>query len=297
MRGAARSGSGCRRRSGRSKRWPGCSSATGRCPRSSTAATSARSTSRSSCPEGELEAVTSAEQMADVLDRIADLVREHRTTLVFVNTRRLGRTARAPARRAARRRRRRRAPRQPLEGSPLPRRDAAARRRAAGAGGNRIARARHRHRAGRARVPDRLAPQHRDLPAARRPFEPLACRRARRAGCTRSTRDELVECAALLAAVRAGQLDAIALPRRRSTSSPSRSSPRSRAQEWATDDALRDVAPRRAVQRRSRARSSTRCSSSPRTASRPVAGRAAGTCTTTRSTARCAAARARGSPR
>ena len=40
-------------------------------------------------PDGELEAVTSAEQMSDVLDRIAALVAEHRTTLVFVNTRRL----------------------------------------------------------------------------------------------------------------------------------------------------------------------------------------------------------------
>src|SRR6266480_1961390 len=40
-------------------------------------------------PEGELEAVTSAEQMSDVLDRIAAHVRDHRTTLVFVNTRRL----------------------------------------------------------------------------------------------------------------------------------------------------------------------------------------------------------------
>jgi ATP-dependent Lhr-like helicase len=40
-------------------------------------------------PEGELEAVTSAEQMADVLERIAAHVREHRTTLVFVNTRRM----------------------------------------------------------------------------------------------------------------------------------------------------------------------------------------------------------------
>ncbi|HZA79610.1 MAG TPA: DEAD/DEAH box helicase [Acidimicrobiales bacterium] len=40
-------------------------------------------------PEGELEAVASAEQMGDVLDRIAALMAEHRTTLVFVNTRRL----------------------------------------------------------------------------------------------------------------------------------------------------------------------------------------------------------------
>ncbi len=40
-------------------------------------------------PEGELEAVASAEQMGDVLDRIAGLVGAHRTTIVFVNTRRL----------------------------------------------------------------------------------------------------------------------------------------------------------------------------------------------------------------
>src|SRR5205085_5627706 len=40
-------------------------------------------------PEGELEAVASAEQFGDVVDRIATLVGEHRTTLVFVNTRNL----------------------------------------------------------------------------------------------------------------------------------------------------------------------------------------------------------------
>jgi ATP-dependent Lhr-like helicase len=40
-------------------------------------------------PDGELEAVTSAAQMGVVVDRIADLVRVHRTTIVFVNTRRL----------------------------------------------------------------------------------------------------------------------------------------------------------------------------------------------------------------
>jgi ATP-dependent Lhr-like helicase len=40
-------------------------------------------------PQGELEAVASAEQMGDVVDRIADLVTGHRTTLVFFNTRRL----------------------------------------------------------------------------------------------------------------------------------------------------------------------------------------------------------------
>ncbi len=40
-------------------------------------------------PQGELEPVSSAEQMGDVIARIADMVGEHRTTIVFVNTRRL----------------------------------------------------------------------------------------------------------------------------------------------------------------------------------------------------------------
>jgi ATP-dependent helicase Lhr and Lhr-like helicase len=40
-------------------------------------------------PQGELEAVASAEQMGVVLDRIAELVGQHHTTIVFVNTRRL----------------------------------------------------------------------------------------------------------------------------------------------------------------------------------------------------------------
>ena len=40
-------------------------------------------------PEGDLEAVASAVQMGDILDRIATHVEQHQTTLVFVNTRRL----------------------------------------------------------------------------------------------------------------------------------------------------------------------------------------------------------------
>lgn len=40
-------------------------------------------------PEGELEAIASTEQTAEVLDRIAEHVRAHQTTLVFVNTRRM----------------------------------------------------------------------------------------------------------------------------------------------------------------------------------------------------------------
>ncbi len=40
-------------------------------------------------PDDELGAVASAEQMAEILDRVAEHVTEHRTTLVFVNTRRM----------------------------------------------------------------------------------------------------------------------------------------------------------------------------------------------------------------
>jgi ATP-dependent helicase Lhr and Lhr-like helicase len=40
-------------------------------------------------PDSELEAVASGLQLSDVLDRIATHVREHRTTLVFVNTRKM----------------------------------------------------------------------------------------------------------------------------------------------------------------------------------------------------------------
>ncbi len=40
-------------------------------------------------PEGELEAIASTEQTGEVLDRIAEHVRGHRTTLIFVNTRRM----------------------------------------------------------------------------------------------------------------------------------------------------------------------------------------------------------------
>lgn len=40
-------------------------------------------------PGGELEAIASAEHLGDALDRIAELVGGHRTTLVFVNTRNL----------------------------------------------------------------------------------------------------------------------------------------------------------------------------------------------------------------
>ena len=83
-----------------------------------------------------------------------------------------GRAHGAPAVGAPRRRARRRAPRQPFEGGAAGRRGAAARGQAQGAGGHRVARARHRHRPRRSRLPDLVAAPHRDASAARRPLRP-----------------------------------------------------------------------------------------------------------------------------
>ena len=82
---------------------------------------------------------------------MAALVREHRTTLVFVNTRKMAERIAAQPRPAARRGRGREPPREPLAGAPARRRGAAQGRQAAGARRDRVARARHRHRRRRPR--------------------------------------------------------------------------------------------------------------------------------------------------
>ncbi len=58
-------------------------------PASSTSATAAPWTSPSRSPRDELGAVATNEMWDEIYDRAADLIRENRTTLVFVNTRRL----------------------------------------------------------------------------------------------------------------------------------------------------------------------------------------------------------------
>ena len=110
---------------------------------------------------------------AEILDRIAAArAAAHRTTLVFVNTRRM-------AERVAHQLGERLGEDQVAahhgslsQGPPAAGRGPAAGRRPAGAGGHRLARARHRRRAGRAGLPDRLAAQHRHVPAAGRPVRP-----------------------------------------------------------------------------------------------------------------------------
>ena len=86
--------------------------------RSSTSATAATSTWRSSCRGSPLAAVMADEVWEEVYDRLAELIAAHRTTLVFVNTRRHGRAGGPPPRRPAGRGRRHLAPRQPVEGDP-----------------------------------------------------------------------------------------------------------------------------------------------------------------------------------
>jgi ATP-dependent helicase Lhr and Lhr-like helicase len=148
-------------------------------------------------PEGELEAVASAEQLGDVLDRIAALVRQHRSTLVFVNTRSLAeRLAHQLGERLG---------------------DDVVSAHHGSLSKERRLRVETRLRSGelkalvatgRAGVPDRLSAQHRHISPTGGPFEPQPV------GTPKGrlfplTRDELVECTALLTAVRAGRLDAI----------------------------------------------------------------------------------------
>jgi ATP-dependent Lhr-like helicase len=186
-------------------------------------------------PEGELEAVTSAEQMSDVLDRIAQLVAEHRTTIVFVNTRRL-------AERLAHQ-----------LGTRL---------------GDDVVSAHHgslskerRHRVEtRLRAGDLralVATASLELGIDIGPVE-LVCQvgsprsiatflqRVGRSNHSRAgtpkgrlyplTRDELVECTALLTAVRAGRLDTLELPRKPLDILAQQIVAETAAAEWTTDD-------------------------------------------------------------
>src|SRR6059058_6229574 len=163
-------------------------------------------------PDDELGAVASAEQMAEILDRIAEHVRSHRTTLVFVNTRRM--TERLAHQ----------------LGERLGEDQVAAHH--GSLSKERRLRVETRLRAGDLRA--LVATASLELGIDIGPVE-LVCQigsprsmatflqRVGRSNHSRAgtpkgrlfptTRDELIECAALLASVRAGKLDAIQLPR------------------------------------------------------------------------------------
>ncbi len=186
-------------------------------------------------PDGELEAVASAEQMGDVLDSIAELVQEHHTTIVFVNTRRL-------AERLAHQ-----------LGEKLGPEVVAAHH--GSLSKERRHRVETRLRAGDLRA--LVATASLELGIDIGPVE-LVCQigsprsiatflqRVGRSNHTRAgtpkgrlyplTRDELVECAALLAAVRAGRLDAIVPSRMPLDILAQQIVAEVAAQEWRTDD-------------------------------------------------------------
>ncbi len=160
--------------SARSRWWPACCRASTRPARPTTIVDCGHRRDLDvaiELPDSELEAVASGGQLSDVLDRIAGHVLEHRTTLIFVNTRkmaervahqlalRLGpddgaedesgdRRCRRPGDRPGRRRPAGgRPPRQPVGGPPTHRGAAAPGRRPPGPGGHGLARAGHRRRA------------------------------------------------------------------------------------------------------------------------------------------------------
>ena len=301
-RGALRRGARPRRAVGHAApdrdRRRACSSATARCPRSSTPATSATSTSRSSCPTASSKRSPRPSRWPTCSTASPTLVGEHRTTLVFVNTRRLaerlahqlgerlGDDVVAAHHGSLSKERRHRVETRlragdlqalvataslelgidigPVElvcqiGSP----------RSIATFLQRVGRSNH-SRAG--------TPEGPPLPAD--PRRAGRVRRAARRGARRPPRRDPARRACPLdiarpADRRRGRRAGVAhrRPLRRSCAGPRR-----------TPSSTRD-----AVRRGRRARAPT--------ASRPAGARAARTCTTTRSTASCAAARARGSPR
>ncbi len=192
-------------------------------------------------PDGELEAVTSAEQMADVLDQIAALVREHHTTLVFVNTRRM---AERLAHQLAER----------LGDDDRPGQEVVA---AHHGSLSRDRRHRVEARLRNGQLKALVATASLELGIDIGPVD-LVCQigsprsiatflqRVGRSNHSRSgipkgrlyplTRDELVECTALLAAVRAGRLDAVTMPTAPLDIAAQQVVAEVAAREWRTDD-------------------------------------------------------------
>ena len=152
-----------------------------------------------------------AEVWGEIYDRLTELVESHRSTLIFVNTRRLADACRPAPRRTYRRGSGHRASRQPGERAPARCGTAPAGRQAEGARRNGVAGTRHRYRRCRS---DRFS-------SARRAASRRSCNASGRSGhgvdalpkgrLFPLTRDDLVESVALLDAVRREELDAIRL--------------------------------------------------------------------------------------
>ena len=183
-------------------------------------------------PHDELGAVASASMWAEIYDRVAEIVRTHRTTLVFVGTRRMSeRVAYALTERLG-------------EGVLLPHHGSL----------SREARfeAEHRLKCGELRAVVATASLELGIDIGTvdvvvqlgtpRSIS-VALQRIGRSGhwvgatpkgaIFATTRDELIECAALVRALRGGAIDASTIPHAPSTFSPSRSSPRARRRSGA----------------------------------------------------------------
>ncbi len=204
-------------------------------------------------PEDELGAVATNEQWVELYDRIAALARAHKSTLVFVNTRRLvERVTLAPLRTAGRRRRRR-APRQPVARAAPPRR-AAAQSRAS----SRWSSPRRRSSWGSTSAPSSSAAS-----SGRRARSRPGLQRIGRSGHALHatpkgrlfplTRDQLVECAALVRAARRAEIDAVCLRDAPLDVLSQQIVAASSCDEW-DEDALYDALPPRRPLRRARAR-------------------------------------------
>ena len=190
-------------------------------------------------PGSPLEAVMSAEVWQEIYERLVELIEAHRTTLIMVNTRRL-------AERMAH---------QLIEHlgaehvaahhgslSKEERLDAEERlreRQAQGAGGHRVARARHRHRPRRPRLPDLVAAPHRDAAAARRALGSHGARPAEGARLPADARRPRSNARRWCARCTTASSTASACRTSRSTCWRSRSSPKRPREEWDEDALVR----------------------------------------------------------
>ena len=200
---------------------------------------------------------------------------QHRTTLVFVNTRRM---AERVARHLSDRLGEEAVTAHHGSLSKEKRLDAeiaAEERPAEGARRDRVAGARHRHRPRRSRLPDRIAASHRHAAAARRAIGAHHRRHAEGTRCSRSR--ATISSSARRCCARSGAASSTASCRttRRSTSSRSRSSPRSACADYAEDDLFALMRARLAVPRARARRASTRSWRwSPKASPRGAAGAA-----------------------
>ena len=117
-------------------------------------------------PGSPLEAVMANEVWEELYQRLSELILDHRTTLIFVNTRRLAERMSHALEALLGAEEGGRPPRQPVARAAPGRRAAAEGRHAARHRSNRLAGAGHRHRRGRSGVPVRVAQVDHGVPAA-----------------------------------------------------------------------------------------------------------------------------------